>query len=45
MLHISVTQSYNHVSHGKIIENSRRNNIIQHIIYILILKQTHSYLE
>jgi len=41
----TVTILYNHALQWKIIESSERNDIIQHVIHMLILRQTHSYLE
>ena len=35
---VTVTQSHNHISQWKMVEGFRRNDIIQYIIYILILK-------
>jgi len=40
--HVSVTNS--HMIIEKRIEGSRRNNVIQYVIYILILRQMHGYL-
>ena len=36
-----VTLSHDYVSQYKIIEEFRRNDIIQHVIYILTLRETH----
>jgi len=36
--HVMVTLSHDHVSQWKIVEGSRRNNIIQYVIYMLTFK-------
>jgi len=41
--HVSVTNS--HMIIEKRIEGSKRNHVIQYVIYILTLRQMHGYLE
>ena len=43
MQHVSITNS--HMITEKRIEGSKRNDVIQYVIYILILRQMHGYLE
>ena len=36
-----ISQSHNHMAQWKTVKGSRRNDVIQHIIYMLTLRKTH----
>ena len=43
--YMTLSQSYYYMLGQKAVKGSERNDIIQHVIHMLILRQMHSYLE